>query len=531
MTEQQIRKVKKKFILVSTLTFFGVMLLMGSMIYLFSETTLRNEVYQIMSYIIEHDGILPEAEEVRMEHISEEKIERLTERETGGTAGNSGKEAPVSGSMEAGSGKENPGTGVTPGRAGREDFDDHMEWSLKRLFGTGDILDSPSDFLKTTSYFAVIFDDEDEVVKVMTSHISSIEEEDAEHYARVAMRRRADFGSVGRFYYCVADRAQGEGQIVVYIDRTGQLSIIRRILFAVLALLGLGTLLAFFLMRIFSESYLRTEIENAEKQKQFITNASHELKTPLAVIRANTEMQEIMSGETEWTRSTMRQVERMSGLIENLVKIARSQEMQKTDLAPVDLSQVVSETAASYVPVAASEGKKLEKNIEGELVLVTDESVIRQLVSLFLDNAVKYCDPEGTISVLLKRLGRNAYLEISNDFAEGKNVDYSRFFERFYRGDEAHSSGMGVMKETAYGNIRALMDAGPENGSLAGYAPEAGMYADFDGAGKGTASSKGGYGIGLSIAESLVRSLGGNLDVTWKNGRIMFRILLKGGRS
>ena len=265
----------------------------------------------------------------------------------------------------------------------------------------------------------------------------------------------------------------------------------RRVLISVLSILGLGTFMSFFIMRLLSKGFVRTEVENVEKQKQFITNASHELKTPLAVIKANTEMQEMMDGESEWSQSTLRQVDRMTGLIGNLVQIARAQEMTDGELAPTDIAAAVSETADSFAPVAASDGKKLEKEIPDSLVTKSSDSSMRQLTSLLIDNAIKYCDDGGTIKVELTRSRRGAVLTVSNDYAEGANVDYTRFFERFYRQDEAHTISAGTVTGSSEGS-------------------------------SGERTGKSGYGIGLSIAESLVKSMKGSIDVSWDKGRILF---------
>jgi signal transduction histidine kinase len=116
---------------------------------------------------------------------------------------------------------------------------------------------------------------------------------------------------------------------------------------------------------------------------------------------------------------------------------------------------------------------------------------MRQLTSLLVDNAIKYCDDGGTIKVELARSRRGAVLTVSNDYAEGANVDYTRFFERFYRQDEAHTISAGTV-------------AGSSEGS------------------SGERTGKSGYGIGLSIAESLVKSTKWSIDVSWDKGRILF---------
>ena len=454
MTEHEIKRIRNRFIMTSTLTLFCVMLIMGGFIYLFGTITIRNEAQQIMRYIAENDGDLPKPDAIQNND------------------------------------EESQGSDTDSGDEHDNSFTETMEWSLQSIFGVGDFFGETPDSYYTTRYFAVLFVENETVSVIKTSHIAYIDEEQAEEYARIALDRPFRFGNFGRYYYYCADRESG-GTIVVYLDRTEQLSLMRRVLISVLSILGFGTFLSFFIMRLLSKGFVRTEMENVEKQKQFITNASHELKTPLAVIKANTEMQEMMDGESEWSQSTLRQVDRMTGLIGNLVQIARAQEMTDGELAPTDIAAAVSETADSFAPVAASDGKKLEKEIPDSLVIKSSDSSMRQLTSLLVDNAIKYCDDGGTIKVELTRSRRGAVLTVSNDYAEGANVDYTRFFERFYRQDEAHTISAGTV-------------AGSSEGS------------------SGERTGKSGYGIGLSIAESLVKSMKGSIDVSWDKGRILF---------
>jgi signal transduction histidine kinase len=113
--------------------------------------------------------------------------------------------------------------------------------------------------------------------------------------------------------------------------------------------------------------------------------------------------------------------------------------------------------------------------------MIADESQLRQLLTLLIDNSIKYCDKAGTITASAERKGKNIRLQVSNSYEKGKDVDYKRFFERFYREDTSH-----------------------------------------------TQEEKGGYGIGLSIAETLVKQYKGSIDVSWENGEISFVCLLRG---
>lgn len=443
MSEERINRMRKKFILASTLSFFLVMLLMGGLIYVFITVTDRNEARQIMEFIVENDGDLPEYSEDLYKNEKQESQEDPEE------TAEEAEELSVRGRS-----------------------DSEIAWSLAFFFGTGNVMNGSEDFAMRTRYFAVLFDENDEVTEVKSRHMAYVDEESAENYAWVARKRLLRLGSFDTYYYYVSKRINDAGTIVIYLDRTSQIFTANRLFFFTLILLGAGSMIAFAIMRVLSYRMVRSEIESADLQKQFITNASHELKTPLAVIRANTEMQEMLGEESEWTQSTLRQVSRMEGLIQNLVMIARSQEKSSREaFQHVPARVPVTETAQSFQSVAASEGKTLMVEPVEELSIWGEESGIRQIVSLLTDNAVKYCDPGGRVCVSLKKSGKYAVLTVANTFAA--QTDTSRFFERFYREDTSHNE-------------------------------------------------KGGYGIGLSVAESLTKQMHGTIRADWKDGEILF---------
>ena len=328
-------------------------------------------------------------------------------------------------------------------------------------------------------YFAVLLNQEGNVLEILPSDISEESAKVAAAFAEQTYDEQKEFGNNGGYYYLMKETRYGS--VVSFFDGSAQITAMHRLLYASIVICMGILIIVFWPVYFFSDRMIQPELRNIERQKQFITNASHELKTPLAVIRANTELVELMNGESEWTTSTLRQVDRMNGLIKNLVTIARAEEKaDKTALAEVDVSAAVKDTADTFAPVATQNGKELVQEIEENVRLVADEAAIRQLASLLLDNAIKYCDEGGKVTAQLSRRGKakGIRLVVSNDYAAGANVDYSRFFERFYREDSSHNT------------------------------------------------EKGGYGIGLSIAESIVSSYNGSISASWKNGMISFTCVL-----
>ena len=281
------------------------------------------------------------------------------------------------------------------------------------------------------------------------------------------------YGKQGRIWYKYADTP--DGSIIAFIDTTGEIYAINRLLFITLIVCFAGLAVTFILVTHFADLAVASEAENMAKQKDFITNASHELKTPLAVIRANTEMSQMINGEDEWSVSTMKQIDHMSGLIANLVMISKAQELEDTtEMAEIDASEVVNNTVKTFEPVAMQSDITLENKVSEGVTITADASKIMQLTTILLDNSIKYCDGKGTVRVELVPQRRGLRLTVSNSYKDGANVDCNKFFERFYREDKSH-------------NI-----------------------------------DKGGYGIGLSIAENICRQYNGDIRAAWKNGEISF---------
>ena len=475
MSEEAIRKLRLRFIIYATLSLTMVMFLMAGMIYVFNLIVSQNEIRETMQYIIASEGEIQDAE----------TIYEAKEADIGNAAGIGSTDQNKTDQNSQQNVRTQDEEEVRKFRtlnqsAGRKPYD--VKTFLSDIFGsgTGGLIDedSPDDTF-STRYFAVIYGQDGNVEAVKANHISSLTAQEAEILGNYARGRFFQFGQYGKYYYQFADLS-GDRSIVVFLDSTNQIHATSRLLYSALMLIAFGIAVTYIFVRVFANKAISPEIRNAELQKQFITNASHELKTPLAVIRANTEMQEILGGENEWTQSTLRQVDRLNGLIQNLVMITRAQEKETTERTLTNAAALIQETVKTYLPVATQDGKTLEQEIPESLNMKAVDSEIRQLTTLLLDNAIKYCDAGGIIRVSAGQKGREIWMAVSNSYAEGASVDYSRFFERFYRQNEAH-----------------------------------------------TIDSRGGYGIGLSIAENLVKKYGGTIRADWKNGVISFTCTLK----
>lgn len=450
MNEQSIKKLKNKFLIISMCSFIAVMLIVGGLIYVSTLMVTRKEAKEVTQAIIDNGGNLPAVKVYIHQHSSSDSSD---------TPGDQDKK-------------------VEEDIKGNRSLKEGLNEFLNTLFGGENGALTDKDQWYSVRYFTVCFDKNDQVTDINADRIASIDVSDAKQYALAVKNNMFRFGSIGDYYYQVQETKNGS--IVAFVDCTNQIRLTNRILYIALMLIGFGSIISFIVLHALSYRVIAPEIRNAEQQKQFITNASHELKTPLAVIKANTQVQEMMNGKDEWTESTMRQVDRMTGLIQNLVTIVRAEEKEDSeDRIDTDVSEAIRDTVKSYLPVAENAGETLNQNIGDGIHMKAVESQIRQLATLLIDNAIKYCDEHGTINVELLQKGRGVKLSVSNTYAEGKNADYSKFFERFYRADKSH-------------NV-----------------------------------DKGGYGIGLSIAESLVKQYNGSIDASWKDDVITFDCILK----
>lgn len=329
----------------------------------------------------------------------------------------------------------------------------------------------------STRHFTVWLDAESNLSRVDCESIFSVSEDEAFEYAKKALSSSGEKGWISSYRYRYVNNENGA--VVAFVDGSMNRAAFAQALLTVTMVLIVSASVILLMIILFSKKVMKPVAESYEKQKQFITDANHELKTPLTLILANLDIAESELGENEWLGDVRSEAGRMTELVNQLVVLSRMDEAEaKLGLGSVALSEIVCEASAEFGALAELRGKKLGCEVEEGICVRGDEPLLRRLIGILLDNAVKYCDEGGEILVCLKKKGR-ILLTVENTYAAVSSVELGRLFERFYRSDKARSVG-------------------------------------------------GGYGIGLSIAKAIAERHKGEISAYRKDKEhIGFRVALK----
>ena len=296
----------------------------------------------------------------------------------------------------------------------------------------------------STRHFTVFFDKKGEVARTNTESIYAIDEDAAIEYAEKVMDDGEERGWISNYRYKVFSTEKGYG--VVFVDGSmSRSSLMQSITIAGFVLLGCAALVLI-LIFLLSKKAVKPIAESYEKQKQFITDANHELKTPLTLILANLDIAEAELGQNEWLDDIRAEGHRMTALVNQLVALSRmDEEGPSLNITEVALGKLVADTAREFEPLAKERGKAITASIDKEISYLGDETLLQRLVGILMDNAIKYCDQGGEITVNLHR-GRKTVLTVENTYAFVGELELNRLFDRFYRADKARkfTGGYGV---------------------------------------------------------------------------------------
>ncbi len=315
----------------------------------------------------------------------------------------------------------------------------------------------------TTRYFTVRYDNKSGTIHANTQQIAYVTEREAEMYAREALENGKERGWVGDYRYKVYSTESGDA--IVFVSGINAKENNRNFMLGTLSVFALCSIVIIVLIIIISKRAVKPSADSYEKQKQFITNASHELKTPLTLIRTNLDILESETGENEWITDIREESLLMSELVNRMVNLARMDEDgTRLETKEFNLSDAVLDTVSVFESAAEKNRKQLLKNICADAIYKGDEASIRQVVSVLLDNALKYCDEGGDISISLTG-GRHPILTVENSYAAVKSIELDRLFDRFYRADRARTYGRGF----GIGLSMAKAITEKHNGSITAY--------------------------------------------------------------
>lgn len=331
----------------------------------------------------------------------------------------------------------------------------------------------------STRYFVVKLN-HNTVTEISTENIASVTDRDAFEYASQVFKEGPGFGFLENFRYYYASDSNSGNAIIVFIDFSRELLSTFKLASLSFLVGFICIILLLFPVYKLSKNAIRPIERSMEKQKQFITDAGHELKTPIAIINADAEVLEMCEGENEWITSIKNQTERLDGLVKDLVTLSKlDEEKLKNKDTNFCLSEIVTETAGSFETLALKNEVSIEYNITPNIMYTGNEGEIKQLVSILCDNAVKYCKKGGVIKIAVYKSGKSTVLSVFNDCDYIDKNKLDMLFDRFYRADSSRA------RET------------------------------------------GGYGIGLSIAQVIVQRHKGKITATSSDSKsILFKVVL-----
>ncbi len=303
-------------------------------------------------------------------------------------------------------------------------------------------------------------------------YIAAINSFDAVEYGEKIIDKRADHGYIDDFRYIKSDNK--DSAIIVFLNVSREKQSMKSLLLLTLIVSVVSLAIVFVLVELFAGRAIRPIANNIKMQKQFITDASHELKTPLTSISTSLDVISMEHGEDEWTENIKNQTGRMTKLVSELVTLSRlDEDMPLPDKEQFSLSNLGWEIVEIYEAQAKGKNKKFSAEIEDNIDLYGDKAAVGQLLSVLLDNAIRYSDENGDIRLSIYKKKNKPRIEVFNTCHYDTPPDTNRLFDRFYRPDESRS------RET------------------------------------------GGTGVGLSIAKAVVTAHGGTISASCPSGETM----------
>lgn len=324
----------------------------------------------------------------------------------------------------------------------------------------------------TMRFFIVYVDNGGTVGIVSWNYIASVSGFDVTSYSHQALMRDSERGYEGNYRFLKVHK--GDQTVIIFLNCARELETMRLLLYMSITISCGALFLVFLLVLPLSKKAIQPIAKNIELQKRFITDASHELKTPLTSISTSLDVIELDRGQDEWTDNIRGQVGRMSGLVSQLVTLSRLDEVKPVpEKEHFDISGAAWEILEVHIPQAKAVGKEIKVDVEDNVMMTGEKASIQQMFSVLIENAIKHSDDKSEIRFSLNKTHGKIKIEVFNTCNYEKIPDTKRLFERFYRPDESRNTATG------------------------------------------------GNGIGLAIAKSVVEAHGGTIKAECPSGKTM----------
>ena len=350
------------------------------------------------------------------------------------------------------------------------------EYEAIRDLISSDLTDDSSGFVR---FFSVVINGNENVIDANIEYMPNVSINEIDDVIEEALNNKKDYGYIDDLRYGIFEN--GEIKTIIFLDCGEELDALRDTIIKSITIIIIGLIFMFLIVSELAKIILKPIIANIENQKLFITNAGHELKTPLAVIMADVDVLEMTIGnDNEWINSIKSQSNRLNVLIKSLLSLsnieAGKQEFTTTQFS---LTKTIKESVQDFK--ALLQNKNVIFDDSKDVLVNADLNMIKQLITIFLDNSIKYTPDNGTIEIKLEKLskGKGTKMEFLNTCENPRSINTKKLFDRFYRGDKSRNK------------------------------------------------TKEGYGIGLSIAKSIVDIHKGKISAfITKDERICFRVII-----
>lgn len=325
-------------------------------------------------------------------------------------------------------------------------------------------------------YFVVIYDSKGELLEMNTTKVASISNQDAMKAGQKALKMSKKSANLGYLRY---EKSHYKNDtIIVFLNCRKDRTSFQKLLAISVIVSALGLIVFSIIIVLASKKVMTPFAEANRRQRMFISDAGHDLKTPITIIDADAEVLDGKLPDNEWVNDIQMQAQRMKNLVEDLIYLSKLDENPKYQMIDFPLSDVVYEICQSFESLARTQHKGMEAHIEPNISFYGDQKNIERLLNVLLDNALKYSPYHGEIKVTLEKQKRFVVITVYNTCEHIDQKDLPYLFDRFYRSDQSRNS------ET------------------------------------------GGYGIGLSIAKSVVEAHKGKISATTSDGKSLAIIVI-----